>query len=196
MPARGASSLDDTIGKLTSTDGHNRRVGFMEIQSAKVEEERRKEVLDALFGLFDDREVINKSDILKVYRKWAATQEQKERLGTIAEVMLKEHFIKKEMLRYYGDNKISSASKEVARLLKEVFDRKEAAECLIAIGSDAEPAVIPYLNDLDNQVRHMAIEVLARIGTKNCLPDLQRLQNDRFVGLAARQAVKIISARK
>jgi hypothetical protein len=50
--------------------------------------------------------------------------------------------------------------------------------------------------DLDNQVRHITIEVLARIGTKTSIPELQKLNNDRFVGLAARQAIKIIAARK
>jgi len=196
MPARGSASLDDTLSKMTGTDWVKKRDALSELQTIKIEEERRKEVLDALFNLFDDKDIHNKTDVLKVYKKWASTQEQKERLGTIAESLLADHWTKKDILRFYADNKVSSASNEVARKLKDVFDRKEAAECLIAIGSEAEPAVIPYLGDLDNPVRHMAIEVLARIGTKNCLPELQRLQNDRFVGLAARQAIKIINSRK
>jgi hypothetical protein len=196
MPNRGSSALDDTIGRLTGGDWVKKRDALNELQSAKVEDDRRKEVLDALFNLFDDKDIHSKVDVLKVYKKWASTQEQKERLGTIAETLLADTWVKKDILRFYADNKVTSASTEVARKLKDVFDRKEAAECLIAIGSEAEPAVLPHLSDLDSQVRHIAIEVLARIGTRKSVPELQKLNNDRNVGLAARQAIKIIMARK
>ncbi len=196
MPSRGSSALDATLGKLTGGDWVKKRDALNELQSAKVEDDRRKDVLDALFNLFDDKDINSKVDVLKVYKKWASTQEQKERLGTIAESLLADTWVKKDILRFYADNKVVSASTEVARKLKDVFDRKEAAECLIAIGSEAEPAVLPHLTDLDGQVRHMAIEVLARIGTRKSVPELQKLNNDRQVGLAARQAIKIIMARK
>jgi hypothetical protein len=196
MPARGSSALDDTISRLTGGDWVKKRDALNELQSAKLEDDRRKDVLDALFNLFEDKDIHSKVDVLKVYKKWASTQEQKERLGTIAESLLADTWVKKDILRYYGDNKVVSASTEVARKLKDVFDRKEAAECLIAIGSEAEPAVLLYLSDLDSQVRHIAIEVLARIGTRKSVPELQKLNNDRNVGLAARQAIKIIMARK
>lgn len=196
MPSRGSSALDDTISRLTGGDWVKKRDALNELQSAKVEDDRRKEVLDALFNLFDDKDIHSKVDVLKVYKKWASTQEQKERLGTIAESLLADTWVKKDTLRFYADHKVVSASTEVARKLKDVFDRKEAAECLIAIGSEAESAVIPHLSDLDSQVRHIAIEVLARIGTRKSVPELQKLNNDRQVGLAARQAIKIIMAKK
>lgn len=196
MPNRGSSALDDTLGRLTGGDWVRKREALNELQSARVEEDRRKEVLDALFNLFDDKDIHSKVDVLKAYKKWASTQEQKERLGTIAESLLADTWVKKDILRFYADNKVVSASTEVARKLKDVFDRKEAAECLIAIGSEAETAVLPHLTDLDGQVRHMAIEVLARIGTRKSVPELQKLNTDRQVGLAARQAIKIIMARK
>jgi hypothetical protein len=189
------SLYDSAIGKLTSTEHFKKQEGIREANSLKTSDARRKEVLDALFGLFEDADVHNKADLLKAYKKWAASQEDKERLGQVAESLLKDTWTKKDALKYFGEAKIISTSKEVARLLRDNFERKEAAEALITMGSEAEKAVIPHLTDLEPQVRHMCIEVLARIGTKECLPELRKLQSDRQVGLAARQAIGIINKR-
>lgn len=190
------SMLDATLAKLASGEHFKKQEGIREAGVAKFEEGRKKEVLDALLPLFEDNDVHQKSDVLKAWKKWATTQEDKDRISAIAESLLKDHWAKKDALRYFSENKIISSGKDVARLLKDHFDRKDAAEVLIALGSEVEPVVMPYLNDLDSQVRHMTIEVLARIGTKACLPDLQRLLSDRSVGLAAKQAIQLIQARK
>jgi len=195
-PAAGSSSLSSTLAKLTSTDHFKKQEGIREAQVAKFEEASKAAVLEALLTLSVDSDVHQKSEVLKAYKKWAMTQEDKERLGEHAESLLKDPFVKKDALRYFGENKIISASKEVALLLKDNFDRKDAAEALIAMGSGAESSVIPHLTDLEPQVRQMAIEVLARIGTATSIPELQKLKADRFVGRAASQAITLINSRK
>ncbi|HQR07494.1 MAG TPA: hypothetical protein PLN21_11760 [Gemmatales bacterium] len=195
--SRGMSgSMDSMIAKLTSNDHFTKLEGLKEAQSAKVDEGSKTAVLDALLKLCGDSDVHQKVEVLKAYKKWATTQEDKEKLGEHAEVMLKDHWTKKDALRYFGENKVVSASKEVAYLLKNNFDRNDAWDTLIAMGSEAEKAVIPHLTDLEPQVRQMAIEVLARIGTPACIPDLQKLKSDRFVGRAASQAITLINSRK
>lgn len=189
-------SMDSVIAKLTSNEHFKKLDGLKEAQSAKVEAGSRAAVLEALLKLCNDSDVHQKIEVLKAYKKWASTQEDKEKLGEHAEALLKDHWAKKDALRYFGENKIISASKEVAYLLKDNFERKDAAESLIAMGSEAEKAVIPHLTDLEPQVRQMAIEVLARIGTPTCIPDLQKLKSDRFVGRAASQAITLINSRK
>lgn len=190
------SELDGTISKLTSTDHFKKMDGVREINSAKIDDARRKEVLEALKNLCEDSDMHQKADVVKAFKKWAATQEDKNLLGGCAESLLKDPWAKKDALRFYGENKVTSAAKEVARLLKDHFERKDAAEALIAMGSDVEKELTPYLSDLEPQVRQMAIEVLARIGTKASVPDLQRLLSDRAVGLAAKQAIQLINGRK
>lgn len=197
MPAGGrSSSLDATLSKLTSSDHFKKQEGIREAQVAKFEESSKAAVLEALLTLSIDSDVHQKSEVLKAYKKWAITQEDKERLGEHAETLLKDPFAKKDALRYFGENKIISSSKEVALLLKDNFERKDAAEALIAMGSGAEASVIPHLTDLEPQVRQMAIEVLARIGTTTSVPELQKLKTDRFVGRAASQAITLINSRK
>lgn len=195
VPSESNPAIDGILSKLTSSEFFRKQEGIREANAARVDEARRKEVLDALFTLFEDTELHTRVDLLKAYKKWAGSQEDRERLGQVAESLLKETWTKKDALRYFGEGKIITASKEVARLLRDQFDRKEAAESLIAMGSEAEKAVMPYVTDLEAQVRHMAIEVLARIGTRECLPELKKVQNDRQVGLAARQAIALINKR-
>jgi len=197
VPSSGKSgSMDGLIAKLTSNEHFQKLDGLKEAQSAKVEEGSKAAVLEALLKLCDDNDFHQKVEVLKAYKKWATTIEDKEKLGEHAEALLKDHWAKKDTLRYFGENKVISASKEVAYLLKDNFERKDAAETLIAMGSEAEKSVIPHLTDLEPQVRQMAIEVLARIGTPACIPDLQKLKTDRFVGRAASQAITLINSRK
>lgn len=192
----GNASLNSTLSKLTGTEFFKKQEGLRELNAIKVDEASKKQVLEALIALFDDHDIHQKNDVFKLYKKWATKQEDKELLGQHAETLLKDPWIKKDAMRYFGENKVVAASKDVARLLKDHFEQKEAAESLIAMGSDAEKSVTPYVTDLEAQVRHLAIEVLARIGTRESIPELQKVQNDRFVGTAAKQAIRLILARK
>lgn len=195
VPGKNAA-MDSVIAKLSSNEHFKKLEGLKEAQSTRPDEVSRAAVLELLLKLCEDNDVHQKVEVLKAYKKWAASQEDKEKLGEHADTLLKDHWAKKEALRYFGENKVISASKEVAYFLKDHFDRKDAAETLIAMGSEAEKSVIPHLTDLEPQVRQMAIEVLARIGTPLCIPELQKLKSDRFVGRAASQAITLINSRK
>lgn len=192
----GNRAVEDILSKFTSTEFFKKQEALRELNTVKVDETCKSQVLDVLLTLFDDRDIHDKNDVFKLCKKWASTQADKELIGQRAEVLLQDTWVKKDALRYFGENKVISASKDVAKLLKDHFEQKLAAETLIAMGSEAEKPVLHYLTDLEPQVRHMAIEVLARIGTKESVPELQKVQNDRFVGNAARQAIRLILSRK
>lgn len=187
--------IDNLLDQLKSKEFSKRIDGVKEITSMPVVESRKKAVLDALLIVLEDNEIHQKQDVFKACRKWATTEEDRELIGQHAETLLKDHWCKKDALRYFGDNQVVSASKEVARLLKDNFERKEAAECLITMGNVAQKAVMPHLTDLEPQVRYITIDILARIGDKDAIPELQKVQNDRLVGTAARQAIKVILSR-
>lgn len=187
--------IDNLLDQLQSREFFKKLDGINKIASLSVVESRKKTVLNALIELLEDRDMQHKQEVFKACRKWATTQEDRELLGQHAEALLKDHWCKPDALRYFGENQVISASKEVARLLKDNFDRKSAAESLIAMGSAAQKAVLPHLTDLEPQVRYIVIEILARIGTKDAIPELQKVQNDRMVGTAAKQAIKVILSR-
>lgn len=167
------------------------------LQSLPVSDDLRTDVLQAACEMMESSDLkSHHDDLFPVFKKWAKTQEEKEMVGKYAGVFLNDFGLKKSAMRWYGENKVISASKEIARSLKEQsHDNKEAADALIEMGPGAEPSVIPILNDIEPKTRHLAIEILARIGTKESLPPLRKLYNDPHVGLAAKQAARIIGTR-
>lgn len=187
--------IDNLLDQLKGKDFFKKMDVVKEIASIRVVETQKKAVLDALLNVLEDNEIHQKHEVFKACRKWATTEEDRELIGQHAETLLKDHWCKKDALRYFADNQVVSASKEVARLLKDHFERKEAAECLITMGNAAQKAVMPHLTDLEPQVRYITIEILARIGDKDAIPELQKVQNDRLVGTAAKQAIKVILSR-
>lgn len=167
------------------------------LQSLPVSDDLRKDVLETACEMMESSDLKSQhDDLFPVFKKWAKTQQEKEMVGKYAVTFLNDFGLKKSAMRWYGENKVISASKEIARSLKEQsHDNKEAADALIEMGSGAEPSVIPILNDIEPKTRHMAIEILARIGTKDSLAPLRKLYNDPQVGLAAKQAARIIGTR-
>jgi hypothetical protein len=189
------AALESALQKMQSTEFFTRQNGVREMLSVKVDESRKTEVLDVLGAVLDDGQMHFKGDAFKLFKKWAATKEDRERIGKYMEGLLADLGLKKDVIKYVAENKIASAAPELAKLLKDGFERLEVARALIAIGPEAGQATLPFVTDLDPQVRKMAIEVLAQIGTKECIPELQKVQGDRMVGIAARQAIKVIQGR-
>lgn len=187
--------IDNLLDQLKSKEFFKRMDGVKEIASIRVVESQKKAVLEALLNVLEDNEIHQKHEVFKACRKWATTQEDRELIGQHAETLLKDHWCKKDALRYFGDNQVVSSCKEIARLLKDNFERKDAYDALVAMGNVAQKAVLPHLTDLEPQVRYVTIEILARIGNKDAIPELQKVQNDRQVGTAAKQAIKVILSR-
>ncbi len=191
----GDDGLDAVLEKLESREFFTKEEGLKDLQSIKVQNQHKKVVLEALDPLWADRHPFIIQSAFAVFQKWANTPEDRALIGPHAGVLLKDVTLRKDAINYFRENKIVTAAGALAGLLKDAFENKEAARALIEIGPDAEKAVLPFVTDLDAQVRHMAIEVIARIGSKDALPQLQKVQNDRQVGLAARQAIQIIRKR-
>ncbi len=74
------------------------------------------------------------------------------------------------------------------RLAARLGDSPEAKSMLIALGPDAEPAVLPVLKSADSTARNAAAGVLKAIGTKASAPALLELASD---GDAAARAALI-----
>jgi serine/threonine protein kinase/HEAT repeat protein len=89
------------------------------------------------------------------------------------------------------------AAKPLAELLPDTRKTHAAGRSLIALGSIAEPAVMPYLSHNDPNARKRAAEVLGEIGTSASLPALQKVAKDSnfFAKVAAERAITAIKAR-
>lgn len=158
-------------------------------------DEDRQLVLQALVQQVEGAGLRNLEGLFKLFKKWVKSQADKELFGPCVETLLKDYSLRKDVMLWCGENKVVSSSKGIAYMLRDNVEYVEAAQTLIKIGQGAEANVIPYLDDLEARPRHYAIEVLARIGTRDCLPGLRKLQTDPQVGLAAKQALRIVSQR-
>ena len=195
-PPRSISAAE-FIEHLRKMPAHEKSDTFKSLTRQPVNDADRAYALVILAFFMEDSDIREKEEVFKLFKKWAGTQAQKEKVGLHAEELLKHHSTRKDAIRWFGENKVISASKEVARVLRDRDDdeRNDAAMSLIAMGPQAEPAVIPYLDNLESRTRHLAIEVLARIGTRDCMPALRKLLNDTNNSLAAKQALIIIDKR-
>jgi hypothetical protein len=198
-PRRGGAAnpgaLDFALNKLKSESSYDQ--GYRELLTLEVDENRKGEVLEAMEKTAEVLRIGLNDDCFRVFKKWATKPEDRERFGKLTEAFLRDRSIREEVLEYISKNKIAAAAPEVARLLTEHrFERLSIARVLIAIGTPAEKPTLEFVNDLDPEVRQMAIEVLAKVGTDESLPALRKLLTDRHVGLSAKQAMQQINNRK
>ncbi len=84
-------------------------------------------------------------------------------------------FVVSAALRALAMLKDPAAAEEVAGFLAIEQHRREAGQTLIDLGQPAEPPVIKYLNHPNPATRQRALEVLAVIGTKACVPALEAM---------------------
>ncbi|HQR07631.1 MAG TPA: HEAT repeat domain-containing protein [Gemmatales bacterium] len=195
-PPRSISAAE-FIEHLRKMRPHEKSDTFKSFTMQPVRDADRDYALVVLAFFMEDSDFHEKEEVFKLFKKWAGTQTQKEKVGLHAEELLKHHGTRRDAIRWFGENKVISAGKEVARVLRDRDDdeRNDAAMSLIAMGPQAEPIVIPYLDNLEPRTRHLAIEILARIGTRECMPALRKLLKDANNGLAAKQALIIIDKR-
>lgn len=187
----------DLIQLMHRMKSHEKEEIFKSLKRQPVKDKDRDDVLALLCYFMEDTDTHNKEEVFKQFKKWASTQAQKEKVGLHAEELLKSRGDRKDAINWFGENKVISSAKEVARILRDrdEEERNDAAMALIAMGPEVEPVVLPYLENLEARTRHLSIEVLARIGTRECMPGLRKLINDAQVGLAAKQALILVDKR-
>jgi serine/threonine protein kinase len=93
--------------------------------------------------------------------------------------------------------KDARVAKPLAALLAANIDTWRTSTALTALGSLAEPAVIPHLQSEDWGAQCRAAEILGKIGTAKSLPALQALTKgpNFHVKVAAERAIAAIKAR-
>jgi HEAT repeat protein len=95
-------------------------------------------------------------------------------------------------------HKSQQAIEPISQQLQDLFTRGPAVEFLKAMGPAAEPVVIKLLENLEPAVRTEAASVLKVIGTKQCLPALEKAANDPnvFAKHSAQEALSAVKSRQ
>lgn len=116
----------------------------------------------------------------------------------LEEVKGKDVFVRKAALDALGVLKPKEAPAVIAPMLIEHSTRGDAANALKAMGSMAEKAVLPYLEDRDAFVQMEACKVLEVIGTKESLEKIKKYgaSGKPFASDVAKKATQAIEQRK
>jgi HEAT repeat protein len=188
-------SLDDLLEGLRAPEKQPRKRALELLMRTPVDPDRREEIAKAIAPILRDPDVFTRKDAAKTLAFWGG----KECTPAMIEALrINDHFFKDELLDAFAVIRDPAAADAVASCLPD--NRQHAATALIAIGSEAEAAVMKCLTHADVFVRTEACKVLKVIGTRKCVPALQgvfrRANGFGFDADAAKDAAQTIGLAK
>jgi predicted Zn finger-like uncharacterized protein len=156
-------------------------------------DERRGEVARALGALLNDPNDFTRDNVIEALGVWGS----KENVPALLQALNDER-TRSAAIRALGQLKDERAVEPLAERLTNFFDRHEASEALKAIGPTAEPALIKRLHHHDEDVRREACQILKVIGTRQSIPELEKVaaEKDFLLTRAAEEAIRAITARQ
>jgi HEAT repeat protein len=184
----------ETIKALGSASVESRRSAMDDLAKAKLTPERQAAASRALRPLVTDGERAVSDGARNAMKALASPADADFMLGLLGSTDDATRQFATDLLVKFKD---ARAAKPIAVLLSDSMKTYPAGKALVALGSAAEPAVIPYLGHDDPNTRKRAAEVLAEIGTSASLPALQRGAKDKnfFAKVAAERALNAIKSR-
>ena len=144
--------------------------GMLQKLEQKTPTEPDAEIASALGNLLGSDKGFTKSSAARALEKWA-TADQVELLA--AQLDEKDVFVAPPCMKALGRLKASQYAHQIAAKLGEISLRASAKEALVLMGSVAEEAVIPMIENPDQFTRGEVCEVLGAIGTESSLPALR-----------------------
>jgi HEAT repeat protein len=153
---------------------------------------RRQEVAAALVPLLGDADASVRRESVEVLGALA----DQESLPLLLQA-LQDRETRTTAIKALGNFKDEWAAEAVAERLEDFFERGEAAAALKKMGPVAEKAVLARLFHKDWQVSTTVCDILETIGTRQSLPDLEKMaaRNDIVMAPRAKKTIQAITAR-
>jgi hypothetical protein len=199
------TNLEEALADLKGTDMNRRIAAGRWLAKAPVDKDRRAEVARALEPLLDDRNAGVRVAGMQALEVWAGAENVPAILRLLDSNLtgFEGDECRKRGIETLVRLKDPRGASAIARNFKHPFEREWTRRSLIALGPDAEDAVVPYLEDDDWGVKVEACHTLKQIGTRKSLPALQATMDGtkkmyggyRFVADAAKEAIEAIQAR-
>jgi hypothetical protein len=190
IPA-GADAITRSLIELKSSDQGKRKQAVERLQRS-VPDGRVDQVVEALIPLLEDDDGFLASDVAKALAVWRSPEAMAALIGRLRD---NRHFVRSEAIKALGKYLELRAAEAVVTVMKE--DGFAVEEALKSMGEMAEPALFPVLRSPDSGLRGHACRILAEIGGRGTLQEMQSLPPDPDLGvrMAANDAMKKISAR-
>lgn len=198
------ADLDGALADLRGNDANRQIAAARWLARGPVDKARRAEVAKALEPLLDDRNAGVRVAGMRAMEVWAGAENVPAilRLLDSNPTGFEGDECRKRAIDTLVKLKDARGGPAVARNFKNPFEREWTRRSLIALGPDAEDAVLPYLEDPDWGVRVEACHTLKQIGTRKSLPALQAALDGtkKMYGgyrdvAAAKEAIDAIQAR-
>jgi len=186
--------LEISIKALTATAPETRSSATEYLGTAKIADEKRSSVAAAVRGLILEEDQRVKEAARIALKNLATASDADFLLDQMTSTDAKTLKLATELLIQLKDVRVVKA---LAFQLADPKETYRAGTYLIQIGSSAESEVIPYLRSEDAATRRRAADVLAKIGTKASIPDLEKAAKDSdfFAKSAAASALGAIKGR-
>jgi HEAT repeat protein len=188
------ADVDQAIKDLKERDVFKVNGALDRLGKAIVVEGRREQVLPALVALLNDRDNGIRSRAVKAIGVWG-TQEQVPELIKLLDDQ--DAFVKGNSFEALGKLGGKQAAEALAERVPPFFGRREASQALQQMGEVAEAPVLPLLKNKDWTIQSEACKILAVVGTRKSLADLEKIaKSDKGpLGKEAEKAVDTIKER-
>lgn len=186
--------LETSIKALTAAAPETRSSAAEYLGTAKIADEKRPSVAAAVRGLILEEDQRVKEAARTALKNLATASDADFLLEQMTSTDAKTMKLATELLIQLKDARVAKA---LALQLADPKETYRAGNYLIQIGNSAEKEVIPYLRSEDAATRRRAADVLAKIGTKASIPDLEKAAKDSdfFAKSAAASALGAIKGR-
>jgi hypothetical protein len=189
-----AEELTKLLASLESKNGFERKGALDKLAAAIPTAERREEIAKTIEAYTAHEDGFTRYSALKALGTWGSA----ENVPAVIE-QLKSHdvFTRNNAMETLGKLKDPRAVEPLCEKFKNFHDRREARQALEQLGSMAEKGVIGLLDEQDWNCKMSACQLLAKIGTKESLPALEKATKDSngLVSGAARSAIDAINNR-
>jgi hypothetical protein len=191
----GDKEVGDLLADLKSGEQSRVRRAAQQL-ATKSPEKPDAEIAKALENLAaSEQNDFARANAAKALENWSAPANVPGLLKVLND---RNPMVRVSAIKALSKHKAQEAIGPISQQLQDLFTRGPAVEFLKAMGPAAEPAVIKLLENLEPAVRTEAASVLKVIGTKECLPALEKAANDPnvFAKNSAQDALSAVRSRQ
>ncbi|HVV99868.1 MAG TPA: HEAT repeat domain-containing protein [Planctomycetaceae bacterium] len=186
--------IDQALQDLKARDVFKVNGALDRLGKAIVVDNRREQVTPAIVALLQDRDDGIRSRAVKAIGVWGS----QEQVPTLIELLDDQNpFVKGNAFEALGKLGGKKAADALAERVPPFFGRREASQALQQMGEVAEAPVLPLLKNKDWTIQSEACKILAVVGTRKSLADLEKIaKSDKGpLGIEAKKAADAVRSR-
>jgi HEAT repeat protein len=193
LPKPHVATVDELAPQLKNS--YQARAAMKQLIWMKPDAAHQDEVADALVKLLDDPDVGVKEDAANTLAVWGRQADA----GAVAKLLqAPEPHLHRAAIATLAKLKGPIAADALVNQFRIPLERFQASRVVqLEFGSSAEPALIKYLDDPDQNVRSESLGLLKVVGTRASVPALTKLSRDPDPMIAgdAADALRAVQAR-